>query len=66
MSNNCFKNIKETIAYEDQLTNYNIVNFCKNTIVNVYKDLQNYNEEDLQGQLCFNNFTNKWYFNTKT
>ena len=49
MSINCLKKIMETITSEDHLTNYSIVNVCKNTIVNVYKDLQNYNEEDLQG-----------------
>ena len=49
MSSNCFKKINETITSEDHLTNYNIVNVCKNTIVNGDNDLQNYKEEDLSG-----------------
>ena len=39
------------------LNSYNIVNVCKQITVNGDKKLQNYNEADLQGKFCFNNFT---------
>ena len=48
MINNSFKKKKTTFS-KDYLTNYNIVNVCKHTIVNDDKTLQIYNEGDLQG-----------------
>ena len=46
--------MKEIISNEDHFTNYNIVNVCKQKIVNGYKSLQNYNEADWPGYFCFN------------
>ena len=48
MSNNTLKR-KEINSSKDHLTSYNIVNVCKNTIVNNDEDLQNYYKGDLQG-----------------
>ena len=48
MSNYILKK-KKTKSSNDNHTSYNIVDFCKQTIVNCNKDLQNYNEIDLPG-----------------
>ena len=48
MSNNTLK-MREVIFSKDHLTSYNIVNVCKNTILNVDKDLHNYNDANLPG-----------------
>ena len=49
MSISPLKKKKEIISAKDHLTSYNIVNVCKNRIVNSDEDLQNYNKGDLQG-----------------
>ena len=46
---NITQKMKEIIYSKDDLISNNIVNVCKNTIVNNNKDLQNYNEADLPG-----------------
>ena len=48
MSNNTLKKKKITSS-KDHITSNNIVNVCKNTIVNGDKDLQNYNKADQPG-----------------
>ena len=40
---------KEITSSKDHITCYNIVNVCKNTIVNDDEELQNYNKADLSG-----------------
>ena len=46
----CKKNLKKKItSFKDHLTCYNIVNVCKNTIVNDVENLQSYNKADLPG-----------------
>ena len=49
--------MKEIIFSKDYLTSYNIVNVCKNSIINGDIDLQNYNATDLPGKIYFNVFT---------
>ena len=48
MCNNTLKRKKITF-FKDHLTNYNIVDVCKQTIVDGDKDLKNYNQDFLQG-----------------
>ena len=48
MGNNT-QNMKEITSSKDHHTSYNIVDVCKQTIVDVDEDLQNYNEADLPG-----------------
>ena len=48
MSNYTLKK-KKIKSSKDNHTSYNIVDVCKQTIVNGDKDLQNYNEADLPG-----------------
>ena len=48
MGNNTQK-MREVIFSKGHLTSYNIVNVCKNTILNVDKDLHNYNDANLPG-----------------
>ena len=48
MSDNTLKK-KEIMSSKDHHRIYNIVNVCKQTIVNGDKDLQNYNKADLSG-----------------
>ena len=48
MSNYILKK-KKIKSSKDHLTSYNIVNVCKQTIVNVDKDLHNYNDANLPG-----------------
>ena len=48
--------MNETISSKDHLTSHNIVNVCKNTIANGNEDLQNYDEADFSGKVCFYNF----------
>ena len=48
---------KEITSFKDHITCYNIVNVCKNTIVNDDKELQNYIKADLPGLFSFNVYT---------
>ena len=48
MSNYTLKKKKITSS-NDHHTNYNIVDVCKQTIVNVDEDLHNYNDANLPG-----------------
>ena len=41
--------MKENISSKDHLTSNNIVNVCKNTIINADEELQNYKKVELPG-----------------
>ena len=49
MSINTLTKKKKIISSKDHLTNYNIVNACKNTIFYGDKDFQNFDKADLPG-----------------
>ena len=49
MSINTLTKKKKIISSKDHLTNYNIVNVCKQTIVNGDEDSKKFNEADLSG-----------------